>query len=61
MERTLQKFDTPEAAQAATLEAYRKMTPNERVRLTVLLQRRFFASHDAPRRLSRVLTVLERT
>jgi hypothetical protein len=60
MERLLQKYETPEAAQAATREAYRQMTPNERVSLTVRLQREFFESHDAPRRLSRVLTVLER-
>jgi len=60
VERILQKFETPEAAEAATREAYRKMTPNERVALTVRLQREFFRAHDPSRRLSRILTVFER-
>lgn len=61
MERLLTKFETPEEAERRTREAYQAMTPNERVALTVKLQRQYYGSQDAPRRLQRVLTVLERT
>jgi hypothetical protein len=60
MERVLRKYSSPEAAEAAVREEYRRMSPNERVRLTVELQRQYFEAHGAPGRLSRVLTVLER-
>lgn len=62
MERIVQVYESPEAAEKATRRAYRAMTANERVALTVELQRRYYEQHDdAPRRLPRVLTVLERT
>jgi hypothetical protein len=61
MERVVQKYETPEDAERATRDAYRALSPNERVALTVELQRRYYQfADDAPRRLQRVLTVLER-
>ena len=55
----MQIFRDPEEAEAATFRAYRAMTPNERVALTVELQRRYYEDNDeAPRRLPRVLTLL---
>lgn len=60
VERVLRKFESPEEAQAAIREEYRRMSPNARVALTVELQRAFFSSDDTPRRLPRLLTVLER-
>jgi hypothetical protein len=61
MERTLRVFRTPEEAERETREAYAKMTPDERVALTVELQRRYYSSNDAPRRLPRVLTITRST
>ena len=52
-------FSCPEDAEAATREAYRQLSGNERVALTVELQRRYYQQRDRPRRLQRVLTVLE--
>jgi hypothetical protein len=60
LERVIRKFETPEEAEAAIREDYRRMTPNERVAVTVALQRAFYSSNDPPRRLSRLLTVVER-
>lgn len=61
IERTLEIFDTPEEAEAATRRRYREMTPNERVALTVELQRRYYQRREPGGRLQRVLTVLDRT
>ena len=59
MERVIVVFDSPEDAEKATRAAYQAMSPNERVALTVELQRRYYeAQHDAPRRLQRVLLCL---
>ena len=41
IERTLEIFDSPEEAEAASRRQYREMSPNERVALTVALQRRY--------------------
>ena len=60
MEKVLQVYESPEAAERATRRAYQAMTPNERVALTVELQRRYYASSGSPGRLQRILTVLER-
>jgi hypothetical protein len=60
LERIVRRFESPELAEAATREDYQRLTPNERVALTLDLQRRYFETHGAPRRLSRVLTVLKR-
>jgi hypothetical protein len=60
IERTLAVFASPEEADAATRRRYREMTPNERVALTVDLQRRYYQRHDPGGRLHRVLAVLER-
>ena len=48
-------------AQAAAREEVRSMTPNDRVAVTVALQRAFYRSDDHPRRLPRLLAVLERS
>ena len=61
IERTLEIFDTPEEAEAATRRRYREMTPNERVALTVELQRQYYQRHHSDARLERVVTVLDRT
>ncbi len=60
IERTLEIFDSPEEAEAATRRQYREMTPNERVALTVALQRRYYQRREPDGRLQRVLTVLDR-
>lgn len=61
MDKVLTIYSSPEEAQEATRAAYRAMTPDERVALTVELQRRYYENdHDAPRRLQRVLTIVER-
>jgi len=60
IERTLAIFSSPEEAEAATRRHYREMTPNERVSLTVELQRRYYQRRDPGGRLQRVLTVLDR-
>lgn len=60
VERVIRKFDSPEEAQAAAREEVRSMTPNDRVAVTVALQRAFYSSDDHPRRLPRLLAVLER-
>jgi len=60
MERCLEIHDSPESAERATRRAYQQMTPDERVALTVDLMRRYYSASDTPRRLSRVLEVLER-
>jgi hypothetical protein len=61
MERILRKFESPEDAERATRQEYQRLTPDERVALTVRLQRAFYeADANAPRRLPRLLTVLER-
>jgi hypothetical protein len=60
IERTLEGFRSPEEADAATRQRYRAMTPNERVALTVALQRRYHHRRDPDGRLQRVLTVLDR-
>lgn len=60
IERTLEIFDSPEEAEAAAWRRYRAMTPNERVALTVALQRRYHQRRDPDGRLQRVLTVLDR-
>jgi hypothetical protein len=59
VELTLTKFSSPEEVEQATREAYRKMTPNERVALTVRLQREFYSRDDLPQQLERVLEVLD--
>ncbi len=62
MERIVHVHESPEAAERATRRAYRAMPANERVTLTVALQRSYYAQqHDAPGRLPRILAVLERT
>jgi hypothetical protein len=61
IERTLAVFASPEEAEAATRQRYREMTPNERVSLTVELQRRYYQRRDSGGRLQRVLTVLDRS
>jgi hypothetical protein len=61
MDRVLKVFNSPEEAERETRRQYRLLTPNERLALTVELQRRYYEQRDAPRRLSRVLTVLERS
>ena len=61
MERVLTVFESPEAADREARRQYRLLTPNERLALTLELQRSYYEHSDAPRRLSRVLTVLERT
>jgi FAD/FMN-containing dehydrogenase len=53
-------FSSPEEAEAATRRHYREMTPNERVSLTVELQRRYYQRRDPDGRLQRILTVLDR-
>jgi hypothetical protein len=58
--RTLAVFRSPVEAEAETRRQYRLLTPDERVALTVELQRRYYQSGDAPRRLQRVFAVLER-
>ncbi|MEO5819091.1 MAG: hypothetical protein ABIT71_01185 [Vicinamibacteraceae bacterium] len=60
IERTLAVFASPEEAEAATRRGYREMTPNERVSLTVELQRRYYQRRDPGGRLQRILTVLDR-
>ena len=60
VERTLQVFDSPEEAEAAARREYLAMTPNERVALTVALQRSYHQRRDPDGRLQRVLTVLDR-
>jgi hypothetical protein len=62
IERTLTVFASPEEAEAATRRSYREMTPNERVALTVELQRRYHQRREpaAGGRLQRILTVLDR-
>jgi hypothetical protein len=60
IERTLAIFDSPEAAEAATRQLYREMTPNERVSMTVELQRRYYQRRGPDGRLQRILTVLDR-
>lgn len=60
MQRTMRVFSSPEDADADTRRQYRLLTPNARVALTVELQRRYYQRGDAPRRLQRILTVLER-
>lgn len=60
IERTLARFDSPEEAEAATRRHYRAMTPNERVALTVELQRRYYQRRDPGGRLQRVFAVLDR-
>lgn len=62
LDRVIQRFETPEDAERATRQAYRAMTGNERVALTVELRRRYFAERDdIPERLPRVLAVTERS
>jgi hypothetical protein len=61
IERTLTVFASPEQAELATRRSYRSMTPNERVSLTVELQRRYYRRRDPDERLQRILTVLDRT
>jgi hypothetical protein len=61
IQRTLQVFATPADAEAETRRQYRQLTPNERVAVTVDLQRRYYQAGDPPRRLQRVLTVVERS
>lgn len=60
MERVVRIFKTPEEAEASVRDDYAKMSPDERVALTVELMRRYYASDDAPRRLPRVLTITRR-
>ena len=60
MERVIRVFSSAAEADADTRRQYRLLTPAERVALTVELQRRYYHQGDAPRRLQRVLTVLER-
>ena len=48
VELTVTQFLSPEDAERATWQAYRDMTPNERVALTVRLQREYCSSNDAP-------------
>jgi len=57
MERIVRIFRSPEEAERQTRKEYAKMSPDERVALTVALQRRYYSSDDAPRRLPRVLTI----
>ena len=59
IERTITVFSSPEDAEAATRKAYQQLSGNERVALTVELQRRYYQQRDHPRRLERVLTVVE--
>jgi hypothetical protein len=61
MERVFTVFQSPEEAERETRRQYRLLTPNQRLELTVELQRRYYEQTDAPGRLSRVLTVLERS
>lgn len=61
VDKVLNVYASPEEAEKATRRAYWTMTGNERVALCIELQRRYYEqNHDAPRRLPRVLTVLER-
>ena len=53
IERTLRVFDSPADAEAETRRQYRELTPNERVALTVELQRRYYQASDPARRLLR--------
>jgi hypothetical protein len=59
--RTISVFGSPQEADAATRHAYRRLTPDERVAITVALQRRYYQRRDPQRRLQRVLAVLERS
>ena len=61
IQRTLQVFTTPADAEAETRRQYRQLSPNERVAVTVDLQRRYYQASDPSRRLQRVLTVVERS
>jgi len=61
MERVVSVFASPDDAEADTRRRYRRMSPDERVAITVELQRRYYQHGDPQRRLQRVLTVLERT
>jgi hypothetical protein len=60
MERIVSVFPSPADAEADTRRQYRRMTPDERVAITVELQRRYYQRRDPQRRLQRVLAVLER-
>jgi hypothetical protein len=61
MDRTLRVFRSAEEAAHAKREQYRAMTPDERVALTVQLQRYYYEQRaDTPRRLPRLLTFVER-
>ncbi len=60
IERTLAIHASPEEAEAETRRAYREMTPNDRVAVTVELQRRYYQRRDPGGRLQRILTVLDR-
>jgi hypothetical protein len=60
IERTLAIFASPEEAEAETRRQYREMTPNERVSLTVELQRRYYQRRHPAIRLEPVVTVLDR-
>jgi hypothetical protein len=60
LHKVVSVFPTPEAAEAETRRQYRALSPNERVALTLDLQRRYYLDRGADRRLQRVLTVLER-
>lgn len=55
IERTLAIFDSPEEAEAATRRLYRTMSPNERVSLTVELQRSYYQRRDPAARGERAI------
>ena len=61
IERVARVFASHAEADAETRRQYRAMTPDERVAITVALQRRYYQQHGgAERRLQRVLAVRER-
>lgn len=60
IERTVTIFASPEDAEAETRRAYRQLSGNERVAITVELQRRYYQQRGGSQRLQRILTVIER-
>ena len=57
MEKILRKFTNPEDAERADREEYRRMTPEQRLTMSLQLRRIWLGDGDATeQRLARVLT-----
>jgi hypothetical protein len=57
MERILQEFTSPEEADKADREAYKRMTPEQRLMMALQIRRDYLGEGDATeQRLERVLT-----